>query len=310
MLIVGGATATGKSKLAVMLAKTLNGEIISADSMQIYKHMNIGTAKVTEQEMQGIVHHMINIAEPTEQFSVAEYQIQAKELINQITAKGKIPIIAGGTGLYINSLIYKLQFGKSYKDEILRKDLMEQANLYGNDFVYTKLQKIDPIASTKIHKNNLKRVIRAIEIKTLSGKSITDSDDKRQNVFHRIYAFKAERTDLYKKINNRVDIMFENGLTQEIEKLLDEHKVTFNMQSMQAIGYKEFKDFYNGEITLNQVKELIKKNSRNYAKRQYTWFKAYENCVWLEGDINNELCQRIINDYYVFKLQSEKQLEK
>lgn len=298
MLIIGGATATGKSKLGVMLAKMADGEIVSADSMQIYRYMNIGTAKVTAEEMQGIPHYMLDIVEPTEEFSVAEYQKKAQNIIDDIKNRGKLPIIVGGTGLYINSLIYPLQFGSSFKDELLRKKLNKDAEKFGNDYIYNKLIEIDPIAAENIHKNNIKRIIRAIEVKTLSGKSVSETEDKKEPIYHKIYAFKADRDVLYQKINQRVDIMFEDGLADEIDSLINQYKVNFSCQSMQAIGYKEFFGYYNKEKTLDEVRDLIKKNSRHYAKRQYTWFKAYENCKWLEGDISKELCQNILDDYY------------
>lgn len=297
MLIIGGATATGKTKLAVMLASLADGEIISADSMQIYKHMDIGTAKVTAEEMQNVAHHMIDIIEPTEEYSVAEYQKQALEKIKDIEQRGKTPIIVGGTGLYINSLIYPLQFGSSFKDEALRKTLANEAEEYGNDYIYNKLLEIDPISASKIHKNNIKRVIRAIEVKTLSGKSVTQSQDKIEQVYHKIYAFNVDRSELYQKINKRVDVMFESGLVDEVHTLINNYGVRFYHQSMQAIGYKEFFAYYQNNISLDEVKELIKKNSRNYAKRQYTWFKAYKRCKWLKGDINIDLCKSILDDY-------------
>lgn len=299
MLIIGGPTASGKSKLAIMLAKIADGEIVSADSMQIYKHMDIGTAKVTEAEKQNIPHYMIDFIEPYQEYSVAQYREDALKIIEDINSRGKLPIIEGGTGLYINALIYPLSFGKTYKDEALRKDLKEKAIKYGNDYVHDKLKSVDENAARVIHKNNLKRVIRAIEIKLLSGKSILDAKDEAQASFYRMYAVDYERRALYAKINARVEKMFESGLVEEVDSLINKHGLNFEMQSMQAIGYKEFKKFYEKELTLEQTKELIKKNTRNYAKRQLTWFKRYEHCVWLnEENINESFCQKIIEDYY------------
>lgn len=299
MIIIGGATATGKTGAGIILAKMANGEIISADSMQIYKHMNIGTAKVTAEEKEGIVHHMLDIVEPSEEFSVAEYQKLALEVIADIKSRGKLPIIVGGTGLYINSLIYPLKFGSAIKDENLRETLYKDAEIYGNDFLFQKLIDVDPIAAKIIHKNNVKRVIRAIEVKLLSGQSVACEKDKNQLLtYHKMYAFSTERTELYQKINNRVDILFARGLEEEVNKLVYDYKVNFDMQSMQAIGYKEFKNYFDKSISKEDLLELIKKHSRNYAKRQYTWFRAYNQCVWLENELNEEKCKEIIKDYY------------
>ncbi|MFW5780721.1 MAG: tRNA (adenosine(37)-N6)-dimethylallyltransferase MiaA, partial [Bacillota bacterium] len=278
MIIFGGATATGKTNAGVMLAKIGNGEIISADSMQIYKHMDVGTAKVKKEDMSGIKHYMIDIVEPGDTFSVAEYQKKAMDIISDIESRKKIPIIVGGTGLYINSLIYPLRFGNTEGDKGLRDSLKNEYQRYGREYLYKKLQRIDPDAAQNIHMNNIKRVIRAIEVKLLSGKSICDTEDLcREKRYYKMYAYDMDRTALYQRINTRVDVMFKNGLVEEVEKLIFEHKVSFDAQSMHAIGYKEFKLYYNGKINMDELIELIKKHSRNYAKRQYTWFKSYND---------------------------------
>lgn len=307
MIIFGGATATGKTKAGVMLAKIANGEIISADSMQVYKHMDIGTAKVKKEDMDGIKHYMIDIIEPTDSFSVAEYQKMAMEIINDIEARGKTPIVVGGTGLYINSLIYPLRFGETQGDKGLRDSLKNELQSYGKEYLYKKLQRIDPQAAENIHMNNIKRVIRAIEVKLLSGKSICDTEDLcREKKYYKMYAYTMDRAALYERINTRVDVMFKNGLVDEVERLIFEYKVTFNAQSMQAIGYKEFKHYYSGKIDMDELIELIKKHSRNYAKRQYTWFKSYNDCNWIEKyRLDEQKCHEIVKDYYENKPKLE-----
>lgn len=301
MLIVGGATATGKSGAAIMLAKLSGGEIVSADSMQVYKHMNIGTAKVTAQEMQGVPHHMLDIVEPYQEFSVAEYRSAALDVIKDIEKRGKTAIIVGGTGLYINSLIYPLRFGGAKKDDTLRNELKEQGEKFGNDFLYEKLCALDAESAKKIHKNNVKRVIRAIEIKLLSGQSLTAGNDKGEKSFFNMYAFDYGRENLYEKINQRVDLMIKNGLINEVESLISQFGLTFEHQSMQAIGYKEFKDYFNGIISQAGLIELIKRNTRNYAKRQFTWFRAYDECIWLKEPLCENKAIQILDNYYKYK---------
>lgn len=304
MLIIGGATATGKSGAAIMLAKLCGGEVVSADSMQIYKHMNIGTAKVTALEMQGVPHHMLDIVEPNKDFSVAEYQSAALDVIKDIEDRGKTAIIVGGTGLYINSLIYPLRFGGVNRDESLRNELKEQGEKFGNDYLYQKLCALDAESAKKIHKNNVKRVIRAIEIKLISGQSLAEEKDKGTKSYFNMYAFDFGRADLYDKINKRVDLMIKKGLISEVETLISEYGLTFDHQSMQAIGYKEFKDYFNGTISQAELKELIKRNTRNYAKRQFTWFRAYEECVWLNESLNEMKAAEILDNYYKNKPNS------
>ncbi len=297
MLIIGGATATGKSGAAVMLAKLCGGEIVSADSMQVYKHMNIGTAKVISEEMHGVPHHMLDIVEPYQEFSVAEYQNMALDIIKDLENRGKTAIIVGGTGLYINSLIYPLRFGCAKRDENLRNQLKEQGERLGNDYLYEKLCSLDADSAKKIHKNNVKRVIRALEIKLTSGQSLAEDADKNKKSYYKMYAFDFGRADLYEKINQRVDMMIKNGLINEVENLV-ENGLTFESQSMQAIGYKEFKDYLDDKISQPELAETIKKNTRNYAKRQFTWFRAYGDCVWLKEPLTEQKAAEILDDYY------------
>lgn len=298
MLIIGGATATGKSGAAILLAKLCGGEIISADSMQIYRHMDIGTAKITMKERQGVAHHMLDVIEPYEEYSVSEYQKAALEIMADIESRGKTVIVAGGTGLYINSLIYPLRFCEAAKDETLRNELVAQAEKAGADSLYDRLSELDPAAAAKIHRNNVKRVIRALEIKILSGKSIAECTDKGEKSYYRMYAFDFGRMELYKKIEERVDNMMEDGLAEEVQRLMLEYGLTFEHQSMQAIGYKEFKDFFEGKITRSALMDLIKRNTRKYAKRQFTWFKAYDDCKWLNKPLERSQAEEILEDYY------------
>lgn len=294
-IVIGGATASGKSGLAIEVAKRTNGEIIGADSMQIYKKMDVGTAKVTEEETQGVVHHLIDVVEPNETFSVAQYEKLAKTAIKDIENRGKTPIVCGGTGLYINSLIYDYQM--STYDPKLRENLMRELDEKGLDYMYEKLLKLDPLAEN-IHKNNVKRVIRALEVYLTEGKSVLDKNDKTSTVPHLMYAVDMPREVLYERINLRVDKMFANGLEDEVNSLIENEKLTFDMQSMQAIGYKEFNGYLNGEYDKNTLTELIKQHSRNYAKRQITWFKRIDSCKWLNSSENNDFVTQIANDYY------------
>ena len=298
MIIIGGTTASGKSDLAVELALRLNGEVVSADSMQIYKRMNIGTAKISRDEMRGVKHYMLDIVEPYEQYSAAMYCEQAKVIIDDIKKRGKTPIVVGGTGLYINGLIY--EYNASPYDVALRDSLRQEYEKYGSDYLYEKLKSIDAFAASQIHKNNVKRVMRAIEVFTLTGKSICDKHDKETCVPHIMYANRIPRDVLYERIDARVDKMFDSGLEKEVSSLLKEHGVTFDCQSMQAIGYREFKEYLTGNIDEEILKINIKQHSRNYAKRQETWFNSNKSCVWLDFNKKEENINNICADYYNF----------
>ena len=298
MIVIGGATATGKSELGVKIAKEINGEIISADSMQIYRYMNIGTAKPTLNEMDGINHYMIDILEPYENYSVAEYKNHAFEIINGIKKRGKVPVVVGGTGLYINALLY--DYSPFACDEKLIEELKKEYECYGAEYMHEKLCQIDPEGGVKIHFNNIKRVLRAIEVKLLTGKSITEKSDKESMIHALVYVLSGgnDRADLYEKINVRVDKMFENGLENEVSCLIKDKKVDFNCQSMQAIGYKEFRPYFEQNIDIEEVKGKIKQHTRNYAKRQITWFKSIDTAIWLGQETTDEKKERIIGDYY------------
>lgn len=280
MLIIGGSTASGKSALAIEIAKKFNGEIISADSMQIYKKMDIGTAKIQKEEMQGIPHYLIDIIEPYEEFSVADFASLAKPLIEEIKSRGKLPVITGGTGLYINSLIYDYKL--SDRDLELRKQFYLEYEEHGADYMYEKLKKIDSVSAEKTHKNNIKRVIRFLEIYYTENKPVSEKKDKQNQIPHLLYAIDFERQVLYQRINERVDRMIGEGLLNEVKFLLNSG-LDFSYQSMQGIGYKEFKDYFNDDADLEKIIELIKQHTRNYAKRQQTWFRRLKTCKWLKS---------------------------
>ncbi len=283
LVVLIGPTAVGKTKLSIELAKKYNGEIISGDSMQIYKEMDIGTAKITNSEMEGIPHHLIDIKEPDEGFSVAEFQELVRGEISEITARGKLPIIVGGTGLYIQSVIYDYQFSDAPSDESVRKELEARAAIEGNESLHLELRQVDPISADKIHPNNIRRVIRALEVYHCTGKTISEYQDKQDpELMYEtvIIGLTMEREILYERINKRVDLMIEEGLLSEVEKLYN--RGLKDCQSIQAIGYKEIYEFFENRITLERAIEQLKQNSRRYAKRQLTWFRNKMNVNWFD----------------------------
>lgn len=285
LIILTGPTAVGKTDLSIQLAKAVDAEIVSADSMQIYKYMDIGSAKVTEEEMQGVKHYLVDEIEPDTPFSVSEYKRMAEEYIDEISSRGKNVIVTGGTGLYLNSLIYDMDFGKSDANQELREELNKELEENGPAYMYEKLVSLDKEAAERIHPNNTKRVIRAIEV-AMSGEKMNDfSKDLRYNKKYRpiIIVLNRDRQALYDRINLRVDIMLKNGLIEEVKVLL-EKGYTKDMISMQGIGYKEIIKYFDGEYTLDEAIEIIKRDSRRYAKRQLTWFRRYEDAKWFEID--------------------------
>lgn len=285
ILILTGPTAVGKTDLSIKLAKILDGEIISADSMQIYRYMDIGSAKIRPEEMDGVVHHMIDIVDPQEDFSVSEFKEKAEAIIGDIHSRGKFPIITGGTGLYLNSIIFDMDFGQSQADPQIRKELEDILKENGLDYLYSILEEISPQAAMRIHKNNAKRVIRAIEIFKSGGNLGDFSNDLKPNEKYQahIVVLNRDRSHLYDRINYRVDLMFDQGLLDEV-KDLHERGYTKDMTSMKGIGYKEVLDYFDGLISLEDAKNSIKQSSRRYAKRQITWFKRYPHALWLNLD--------------------------
>lgn len=287
LCILVGPTSIGKSSIAVELGRSLNGEIISADSMQIYKYMDIGTAKVTADEMKEIPHHMIDIINPDEDFTVSNYKHMVKQHIREINHRGKLPILVGGTGLYVNSIIYDLNFAEIPPNQDLRSEYEELAKKYGNEYLHNKLSKIDKESADKISIKDIKRMIRALEIFHSTGKTMSEHNKNfrmMNNDYNLAYfALNMDRASLYDRINHRVDVMMENGLIGEVKGIL-EMGYNKDLISLKAIGYKEIIAYLDNEISLEEAVELIKKGSRNYAKRQLTWFRRDNRIKWIDMD--------------------------
>ena len=300
ILVLAGPTAVGKTELSIRLAKALNGEIISTDSMQIYKGMDIGSAKIKEEEMLGVKHHMLDVVSPDIAFSVADYKERAEKAIEDILRRGKLPILTGGTGLYINALTCNMNFTESEKDDEYREELNKLIDKEGAEYVHNMLKEIDPISYESIHPNNRKRVIRALEVYKLTGKPFS-SYNAGDNLYKSKYdvhyfVLNMDRTKLYERINKRVEIMYEKGLLVECINL-KKLGYTSSMQSMQGIGYKEVLLYLDGLITLEESKEMVKQGSRNYAKRQLTWFRKDPRAIFLNKDYmsDDEILNKIIN---------------
>lgn len=289
VLAIVGATASGKSDFAVIAAAELGGEVISADSMQIYKYMNIGTAKVTKEETGGIPHHLIDVLEPNDDCSVSRFVDLASEAIADIHGRGKLPVICGGTGLYIDSLLKGSAFEDDSRDEEYRSMLNGLAEEKGNEYIYNMLAACDPSAAENIHPNNVKRVVRALEFFHATGKSITVQKANTVNTKYRVFTIgmKRERNELYERINRRVDKMAEQGLFGEVKALMD-MGCGEKCNSMQAIGYREVMWYFRGKCTEEESIRLIKRNSRHYAKRQLTWFGANRDILWINPDNGGE----------------------
>lgn len=309
LLIIVGPTASGKTKLSVELAKFYDGEIISADSMQIYKYMDIGTAKITDEEKQGIPHYMIDIVEPNVKFSVAEFEKMAKPIIDDIYKRGKLPIVVGGTGLYIDSLIYIMNFSDYIGNDDFRSALKNIAEVFGNDYLFNRLKVVDPKTFDKLHPNDLRRIIRALEVYQFTGKPISlyqELSSKRMNPEYDVVMIGLnfrDRNKLYKRIDDRVDIMLKNNLVNEVVNLL---KIGYNKYgtSMQALGYKEIAEYLDGNVTFEEAINNLKKRTRRYAKRQITWFKSYKIINWFYVDdyINFEQLKKNIICFLAGKL--------
>ena len=283
ILCVVGPTASGKTDYAVELALKCGGEVVSCDSMQIYKHMDIGTAKPTADEMKGVKHHMIDIIEPNESFSVARFSEMARECIDDILLRGKMPVLCGGTGLYFDSTINNINFIQMDTDEEYRKYLESAAKEFGNEYVYKILKRVDEESAESIHPNNLKRVIRALEIYKTTGKKKSELDKEQlsEPLYEpEITGLMRDREVLYDRINKRVDIMMEKGLVEEVSELII-MGIDTEATSMQAIGYKEIIEYLDGKTSLSDAVDKIKRESRRYAKRQLTWFKRNEKIHWI-----------------------------
>lgn len=304
LIIIAGPTAVGKTKLGVELALHLGGEIISADSMQVYKYMDIGTAKVTKSEMKGVKHHLIDVYEPTMPYHVVEFKNMAQKALESIYEASKIPIVVGGTGFYIQALLYDIDFSESGEDENLRKELNDIANNKGADALFDILKEIDPETALTLHPNNVKRVIRAIEFARQTGEKISDHNStqrakKSPYDFH-YFVLNDDRAAIYKRIDERVDNMIKDGLVDELKRLL-EMGCTKDMTSMQGIGYKQLIPYINNEYDLEEAIRLIKRDSRHFAKRQLTWFNRENDLEWIDirklptTDAQIEYITQIIN---------------
>ena len=303
IVVITGPTATGKTALSVALAKAFDGEVVSADSMQIYRRMDIGTAKVTITERENVPHHMIDIAEPDEAYSVARYVEEAAACIEDILSRGKLPIVAGGTNLYIDSLISGRDFADNESDNALRSEIDARYESEGGERLLEELRSFDPERAAKLHPADRRRIVRAIEVYRLTGKTITEHDRETQLIPPRYDAIKIaldfeDRADLYGRIDRRVDIMVQEGLFDEVSGLL-KSGLSESCTAMQAIGYKEPAAYLRGEITIDEAIELIKRESRRYAKRQLTWLRRSDDLFWIHWgkspDINE--ARRLSTDY-------------
>ena len=294
VIVICGPTASGKTALSIELAKKINGEIVSSDSMQIYKYMDIGTAKPSKEEMQGVKHYLLDFVEPNKRYSVAEYKKDAEKAIEEIISKGKTPIVVGGTGLYVDSLIYGIEYQNIELDEKYRKELEEKAQKEGLEKLYEEAKKIDPQAMEKISSNDKKRIIRVLEIYKATGKTKTEQEiQSRKNGVkydYKVFAINMDRENLYERINKRVDIMIEQGLIQEVENLLKKYNEF--PTAMQGLGYKEVVEYLQGKTTKEEMVEKIKMETRRYAKRQITWFKKNKQIIWIEP----QDLQKILNE--------------
>lgn len=299
IIVIVGPTAVGKTSLSISLARRLDGEIISGDSMQVYRGMDIGTAKIRPEEMDGIPHHLIDIRNPDETYSAAEFKRDVNEKVTEITEKNRIPILVGGSGLYIQAALYDFNFSDIPRDEKWTEKLMKEAGEDGIDRIYRKLKEVDPEQAEKIHPNNHRRIIRALEIYEATGKTKTEweKEQKRESPYDPlIIGLTMEREKLYEQINRRVDQMMENGLLEEVETLYRQGYE--NTQAMKAIGYKEFIPYLEGEIMLEDAIETLKRNSRRFAKRQYTWFRNKLPVTWylINPEEKDEKFLQIINN--------------
>jgi tRNA dimethylallyltransferase len=309
LIILTGPTAVGKTELSIRLAESVNGEIISADSMQVYKHMDVGTAKITPEEMQGIRHHLIDILEPSEDFNVYLFKELAQKAIDEIYERGKIPVVTGGTGFYIQALLYNIEFEDTDADTEFRETMYRLAEEKGNEYVHDMLKEVDPVSAREIHYNNIKRVVRALEYHNQTGKRISEhNEEQKQNEspYNFLYfVLNDDRDELYSRINKRVDLMFETGLTKEVDRLIDMgcHR---DMTSMKAIGYREFFDYYDGIADISQIRENIKTDTRHFAKRQLTWFRREKEVTMVNVNEFNRDKDKILD--YMLKLIREKEI--
>lgn len=299
LVILAGPTAVGKTELSIRLAKRINGAIISADSMQVYKYMDIGSAKIMPDEMEGVKHYLIDELDPSDEFNIVRFQQMAKDALKEIYANGQIPIVAGGTGFYIQALLYDIDFTHQDSDEAFRKEMADYAAEYGAEALHEKLKEIDPVSYKTIHANNTKRVIRALEYYRMTGQPISaHNEQEHQKVSPYNFAYFVltdDRKHLYDRIDYRVDLMMKKGLVDEVKKLYDMgyHK---DMVSMQGLGYKELLSYLNGECSLEEAVYIIKRETRHFAKRQLTWFRRERDVIWLDKSAYQYNDQQILAD--------------
>lgn len=284
LIVLTGPTAVGKTKLSIALAKAVDGEIISADSMQVYKYMDIGSAKITKEEMEGVPHHLIDVLNPGEDFHVVRFQEMAKQAMEEIYAKGKIPILAGGTGFYIQAVVKDIDFSENTEKSPVREALEKLAEEKGSEFLHERLREIDPPSADKIHANNVKRVIRALEYYQMTGERISDHNAReaeKESPYNTAYfVLNDVRERLYARIDSRVDEMLKQGLLEEVQKLAD-MGYTKDMVSMQGLGYKEILSYLDHTCTLEEAVYILKRDTRHFAKRQLTWFKREKDVIWV-----------------------------
>lgn len=303
LIILTGPTAVGKTELSIQLAKAVHGEIISADSMQVYKHMNIGTAKISKEEMCGVKHYLIDEFEPEEEFNVVKFKTLADKYMDEIYKKGKIPIIVGGTGFYIQAVLYGIEFEENGEDTSYRKELEKMAKELGPEYLHSRLRMIDPVSADTIHVNNVRRVIRALEYYEQTGNRISDHNEeqrKKESPYQFCYfVLNNDRNLLYERIDKRVDLMIEQGLVNEVKQLMKKGYAK-DLVSMQGLGYKEIISYLEGECTLEEAVYIIKRDTRHFAKRQLTWFKREKEVIWInKNEYQNEeslILKRIIEE--------------
>lgn len=295
VIVIVGPTASGKTSASIQLAKLMDGEIISADSMQIYQEMNIGTAKPTPEEMDGVPHYLIDFVSPEENYNVTLYKKEAEKAIREILAKGKVPIIVGGTGLYVSTLINGIEFSEVEEDKTYREEMMKIAADKGNEYLHDMLARVDKAAAEKIDVNNVRRIIRALEIYHVTGRTKTELDEEsKQEVMYDyfVYGIETPREELYERINQRVDQMLQAGLVEEVKNLMLHHEIS--KTALQGLGYKEVIEYLNGKASYDEMVSKVKMESRRYAKRQLTWFRREKKIKWCSLDT---IVSVIINDF-------------
>lgn len=309
LIILAGPTAVGKTSLSIRLAKETGGEIISADSMQVYRHMDIGSAKITKEEMEGVPHYLVDVLEPEEEFNVVRFQQMAKEAAERIWEKGKIPLVVGGTGFYIQALLYDIDFTENDGDESYRRQLEQKASdEEGASELYEMLKTVDPKAAQEIHPRNIKRIIRALEFYHQTGKKISEHNEtqrQRESPYNYAYfVLTDERSRLYERIDRRVDLMMEQGLLDEV-RYLKERGVRKDSTAMQGLGYKELYAYLEGEYPLDEAVRIIKRDTRHFAKRQLTWFKRERDVIWADKSVIGQEEENLA-DYMLGYLREKK----